>query len=67
MLYVALIVLLGVSFKYKKDYNKRLWLILCIFLIFCFEITNTSIEAVVNRISLHPWKFKMGQKLNYVI
>ena len=67
MLYVALIVLLGVSFKYKKDYNKRLWLILCIFLIFCFEITNTSIEAVVNRISFHPWKFKMGQKLNYVI
>lgn len=52
MLYVSLIILLGISFKYEKDYNKRLWLLLSIFLIFCSEITNTSIEAVVDRISL---------------
>ncbi len=52
MLYIALIIILGISFKYEKDYNKRLWLILSIFLIFCSEITNTSIEAIVDRISL---------------
>jgi diacylglycerol kinase (ATP) len=51
MLYIALIILLGVSFKYEMNYNNRLWLILSIFLIFCSEITNTSIEAVVDRIS----------------
>ena len=52
IIYVFLIIALGVSIKYEANYNERLWLILSIFLIFCSEIVNTSIETVINRISL---------------
>jgi len=52
VLYIFLIVFLAISFRYEANFYKRLWLILAILLIFCSEIINTSIEAVVDRIGL---------------
>ena len=52
MIFIFLIIGIALANKYEDDFNMKVILIGILLLIFVTEIINTSIEAVVDRISL---------------
>ena len=52
MIFIFLIIGIAIAQKYENDFNMKVILIGSLLLIFVTEIINTSIEAVVDRISL---------------
>ena len=52
MIFIFLIIGIAIAQKYEHDFNMKVILIGSLLLIFVTEIINTSIEAVVDRISL---------------